>query len=223
MVEVVVICEGQTEETFVKGVLGEALAASNIFLTPRLIPTSSGQRGGALNHDRVIRMVRATLMERANTYVTTFFDLYGLDTSFAGVAESRGIDPSERALNVERQFRQQVIDATRCRAERFFPHIQPHEFEALLFSNVQELCASEQDWQISLEELHAVCARVTNPEWINDSPQTAPSKRLERLRPRYRKAQHGPDIAARIGIAAILEKCPHFRQWYERLSALPQL
>lgn len=223
MTEVVVICEGQTEETFVKRVLAEPLATNNVFLTPRLIPTSSGQRGGALNLDRVAKFVRATLLQRPDTYVTTFFDLYGLDTSFAGVEESRRMEPSERASHIEQHLSRYVVERTGCRAERFLPHIQPHEFEALLFSNVRVLCATEEDWQAHANEFDALCARVTNPEWINDSRQTAPSKRLERLIPRYRKVQHGADIAERIGLVAMREQCPHFRQWYERLLALPQL
>jgi recombinational DNA repair ATPase RecF len=63
-----------------------------------------------------------------------------------------------------------------------------------------------------MRPLIAARAAVDNPEGINDSPQTAPSKRLEQLRPHYRKTFHGPKAAARIGLDKIREQCPHFSQ-----------
>ncbi|WP_238286208.1 DUF4276 family protein [Caballeronia novacaledonica] len=223
MIEVTIVCEGQTEETFVRAVLQEPLALAGVFVSARLINTSSSQRGGALNLDRVSRFIRDTLMQRADTYVSTFFDLYGLDASFGGVLQSRGQEPSKRATQVERELHEHIVGLAACRAERFVPHIQPHEFEALLFSDIDQLCSSEPEWLAHHEEFAVACAQAGGPEWINDSPYTAPSKRLDRLSPRYRKTQHGPDIALRIGLATICEQCPHFGQWYDRLLALPPL
>ena len=46
MIEVIVVCEGQTEETFVNRILGPSLWSRNIFLQPRLIRTSRYSKGG---------------------------------------------------------------------------------------------------------------------------------------------------------------------------------
>ncbi len=72
MIEVVVVGEGQTEETFIRDVLAPRMAGQSVFLRPRLIGTSMHGRGGALSRDRVLRYLRNTLRERANVYVTTF-------------------------------------------------------------------------------------------------------------------------------------------------------
>lgn len=60
------------------------------------------------------------------------------------------------------------------------------------------------------------------PEAIDDSPQLAPSKRIEALmcRPRYQKRLMGPQAAQRIGLAAIRDECPHFGDWLGRLERL---
>jgi hypothetical protein len=221
MVNLVVIGEGQSEETFVRTVLAPALGFNGVYATARLIPTSKNQRGGALNLERVRNFIRNTLKERNDTYVTTFFDLYGLDQSFRGVAESRGRSPAERATHVEVLLHEDIMSGVPARPERFFAHVQPHEFETLLFSDVNQLCTGELEWHVQRADLAAVRRGVENPEWINDSPETAPSKHLGRLRPRYRKVSHGPVAAARIGLDKIREQCPHFRQWYDWIVALP--
>ena len=223
MVELIVVGEGQTEETFVRDVLAPALAANRIYASPRLINTSREQRGGALSLERVRRFIGHTLRQRSDTYVTTLIDLYGLDTTFRGVTESKGQLPAARAAYIEQLLHEDVIAFAQCRAERFIPHVQPHEFESLLFSDIPRLCDVEPGWHEQSAPLIAARAAVDNPEWINDSPQTAPSKRLEQLHPRYRKVRHGPVAAARIGLDRIREQCPHFRQWYDRIVALPAL
>ncbi|MFM0673839.1 DUF4276 family protein [Paraburkholderia sediminicola] len=223
MVELIVVGEGQTEETFVRDVLAPALSASHVYASARLVNTSREQRGGALSLERVRKFIGHTLRQRADTYVTTLIDLYGLDQSFRGVKESKGLAPAARAAHIESQLHEDVVAFADCRPERFIPHVQPHEFESLLFSDVTRLCAVEPGWHEQSGPLIAARAAVADPEWINDSPQTAPSKRLERLQPRYRKVRHGPVAAARIGLDRIREQCPHFRQWYDRIVTLPAL
>ena len=224
MVALIVVGQGQTEETFVRSVLAPALARLGIFAEPRLIKTSSTASGGALNLARVRQHLMSTLAQRANTYVSTFFALYRLDTPFQGVRERHGRSPAERASQIEALLADEVVAAAQCRRERFIPHIQPHEFEAILFSNVERCSETEAEWMRHQEELSAVQARFATPEHINDSPETAPSKLLARiLKPRYRKTLHGPDLANRIGLDEICEKCPHFRQWFDRIRALEPL
>ena len=69
MREVVVVCEGQTEEVFVNQILAPVLGEGNVFLSPRLISTSRHSKGGALKAQRVLRFLRNTLRERRNTWM----------------------------------------------------------------------------------------------------------------------------------------------------------
>ena len=68
----------------------------------------------------------------------------------------------------------------------------------------------------------AIRGAFATPEHINNSPQTAPSKRILALVPHYKKTVDGPLIAEDIGLDAIRAQCPHFNNWIERLLALPR-
>ncbi|CAN7164583.1 MULTISPECIES: DUF4276 family protein [unclassified Caballeronia] len=217
MTRLFIIGEGPTEEAFVKAVLAPVLRLSNIHAKALLIETSRGHRGGGLNLERTTRAVRNALQQYDDAYVSTMFDLYALHKTFPGVTDSVGLQASNRAARIEHLLHADIVARVGCRPERFIPHIQPHEFESLLFSDIGKLCDAEPEWDKHRAALSKVRADVANPEWINDSPHTAPSKRLEILRPRYRKTTHGPASAVRITLDKIREQCPHFRQWFERL------
>ena len=58
------------------------------------------------------------------------------------------------------------------------------------------------------------------PEDINDGRETAPSKRILAAYPSYRKPLQGTVAARAVGIDKMLEECPHFCKWIERLKAL---
>lgn len=225
MIEVIVVGEGQTEETFVRDVLAPRLSDREISLQPRLIKTSPGGRGGALSKQRVLGFLRNTLRERGRTYVTTFFDLYGLRPDFPGIDEARHKkDPREKSEVVERILADAVVEASGCRAERFLPYIQPHEFEALLFSDVVAFGAVKSEWRRFVGELQRVRDDTETPEHINDGPDTHPSARLTKLLyPRYAKPLHGSRVAATIGLDRIRAECRHFDGWLSGLESLRPL
>lgn len=60
-----------------------------------------------------------------------------------------------------------------------------------------------------------------NPEDINNHSNTPPSKRLMKLLEdngeTYDKVTEGNLIAEDVGIAKMLEKCPRFKAWIEKL------
>ena len=99
--------------------------------------------------------------------------------------------------------------------EHFIPYIQLHEFEALLFSS--DASFGDLFSEKEAKELSKVVAQYPNPEEINTTPEGAPSKRLQAIVSDYRKTVHGDLIAEAIGIETILERCPRFRAWVERL------
>jgi len=222
MINLIVVGEGQTEESFSRDVLGPELVDRELFVYPRLIRTSTYGRGGALSWNRVRLFLRNTLRERADTYVTTFFDLYQLDRAFPGWEETTALlNPLDRATEIERHFHTAVVAEARCREERFIPHIQPYEFEALIFADVEALGQVESRWLANLEELRRARAAVQSPEHINDGQTTHPSARLSTtLRPAYQKVLHGVAITKRIGIARIREECLHFGTWLTRIESL---
>lgn len=225
MIEVLVVGEGQTEETFVRDVLAPEFEALDISLQPRLIETSPGAKGGALTAGRLMKYLRNTLRERGDTYVTTLFDLYGLRNDVPGVDISRTeTDPLRRCLRIEEALNDAAVELSGCRADRFFSHVQPYEFEALLFSDVSRFGEAHGDWRPYVRALEQARAAADTPEHINDGPETHPSARLkDLLKPQYDKVLYGSGIATLIGLPRIRSECRHFHEWLAKIESLQPL
>ena len=225
MKKIIIACEGQTEEAFVKRLLYYELLPKEVIAEPRLIPTSPRGKGGALTRQRVLRFLRNTLREQKNTYVTTFFDLFALPKDFPGLKDiSATTNPLDRATIIESAFRNVVVSEVRCRSERFFPHIQPYEFEALLFSDTSGFAEAEPAWEAFVGKLLSIRESSKSPEYINDGNNSHPSARLrDLLRPRYNKVIHGTKVSAEIGIRCMRSECQHFDGWLKRIENLPEL
>ena len=59
------------------------------------------------------------------------------------------------------------------------------------------------------------------PEEINDSPQTAPSKRIKSLIASYEKPLMGTLGALEIGLLKIRKECKLFDAWLSNLESIP--
>ena len=225
MKRVCIVCEGQTEETFVRDVLAPAFYHFDLNLIPEMVETSPGHKGGALKYDRVKRHLRNTLRQSSAPVVTTLFDLYRLDSDFPSFAASQAQPDLSRRLNVLKQaLHADVVAEAGCQPERFIPYIQPYEFEALLFSDVPTLTRIEPGWQSATAALAAARAVAESPEHINDRPETKPAAHLERElnNPSYRKRRHGPIAAQKIGLAKIEAECAFFAAWLAQIRELAQ-
>lgn len=223
MRRVCVVCEGQTEEEFILQLLAPAFYNLGLNLVPEMIGTSPGHKGGALSYDRVKRHLRNTLRQNSAPVVTTLFDLYRLDSSFPGFDASimqpdlsRRLDLLKQALGAE------IVAEAGCQPGRFIPYFQPHEFEALLFSDVPALVRVEPAWPVAENALTAACAAAESPEHINGGVDTNPAAHLERAlkNPSYRKRRHGPIAAQKIGLGKIEAECRFFAAWLAQIRAL---
>jgi len=102
-------------------------------------------------------------------------------------------------------------------SDRFIPYVMMHEFEAMLFSDCEGFGRGIGREDL-VQSLQAIRDQFASPEEIDDSPDTAPSKRIEHLMPDYQKPLMGNLAALEIGIHAIRRECPHFEKWLERLE-----
>lgn len=223
MKRVCVVCEGQTEETFVRDVLAPAFSPMGIFLIGETIETSVGHKGGALSYERVRKHLRNTLNQKSAPIVTTLFDLYRLDTNFPEYAAAQQATTLDRKLSIlTSAMHTDLIELTKCNAARFIPYVQPYEFEALLFSDVDGLTGIDPAWAHANAALRAVREKAISPEHINDRPETKPAAHLERelACPSYRKQRHGPIAATAIGLAKIEQECHFFAGWIKQLRSL---
>ena len=222
MVEVTIFAEGQTEEQFIKHIIAPVLRPNQVFVKAQLLETSRGHAGGAVSFERLKFNASNTLKQNKNVVLSTFLDLYGLDTAFpAFEASQQKTDIYSRTTCLEDALRDVIVQQVGCRPERFIPHIQPYEFEGLLFSDVAALCEIEPEWSQYHSQLVTIRNAFDTPEHINGSYETKPSLRLEKLlKPKYNKPRHGSQGTARISLPVIEQHCPHFHQWMEKLRAL---
>ncbi|MBR9856365.1 MAG: DUF4276 family protein [Gammaproteobacteria bacterium] len=212
MIRVNVFVEGQTEETFVRDLLLPYFANQGIYLNAILAQTSTGHRGGIVSYGKVKHQVTRLCRQDKGAFVTTLIDYYGLPTDFPGL-DSQEPDARLRISALEAAFAADINESN------FIPNFLLHEFEALLFCEPKKF-ADWLDDDAPVVRLEAIKASFDSPELINNSPQTAPSKRILALVPEYRKTLHGPLIAEDIGLDTIRAQCPHFNDWIERLQAL---
>lgn len=194
MVRIGVSVEGPTEERFIQIVLAPYLLQHDIFLTPISI-------SGNVSVDRVASELKK--LSNSFDYITTFYDFYGFKKKDIGETKS----------SLEHRIKDAVPEGVQ---RKLIPYIQMYEFEGILFS-----CAAGMARGLNDSGASSWCSDVlsefgNNPEAINNSPQTAPSKRLE-ANTNYRKTTHGPNIAREIGIEVIREKCTGFDQWLRSL------
>ena len=178
-----------------------------------------------VSFDRLRFNARNTLRQNANSMLSTFLDLYALDSDFPKYDEAKRMgNVYGRVQHLETALHEAIVAHVGCRPDRFLPHIQPYEYEGLLFSDVVTLSTIEPTWQTSLKSLSKVRNSVETPEHINDGYDTKPSKRLEDLlHPKYQKTTHGPRAAERITLSVIESECAHFKGWMDALRGLATL
>jgi len=214
-----ILVEGQTEETFVRDVLGPHFLSSELALQAIVVSTkrvkAGGKfKGGVTSYEQVRREIRILLRDGAVAAVTTMFDFYGLPEDFPGKSTlPRQGSCYERVAYLEEAFRKDID------TQRFLPYLSLHEFEALLLVSPEEI-GSALPGQPSLGSLATELRSFASPEEVDDGPETHPSARIRRSIRSYQKSLHGPIVAARIGLVAIRQRCPHFNEWLKSLEAL---
>lgn len=215
--------EGHTEREFANTVLKPHLAQFSVGLSTRILVTNRklNQRGGLLNfatlYNDLTRLMRQDSQPDAR--FTTMIDLYGLPNEFPGWTEAQQKHQSIARITVLETALQATFND-----HRFIPHIQLHEFETLLYCDLSQLATRLGDADRPLAALAQEVAHLT-PEEINEGEMTAPSKRIIKHVPVYKRAKVrvGPAAAAAIGLSTLREKCPHFNLWLSKLEGLAEL
>lgn len=211
MVRIAISVEGPTEREFVQLVLAPYLSDKGINLTPIVVCTKrecSGKKhvGGDIRIQKVKEEVQKLLP--CFDYVTTFYDFYGFNQNIAD-----NVNDLEKIL----------FDM--MNNHNFIPYVQKYEFESLVFCNPtfisEELCNPAV--KIKVKQIINSCGGIEN---INNSRETAPSKRLIKLFDEYdstyAKVYHGPLILEETGIDRIRGLCPRFNEWIERIISLTE-
>ncbi|NVK52692.1 MAG: DUF4276 family protein [Flavobacteriaceae bacterium] len=208
MKRLVFIVEGDTEIILVQNLIVPYLVnlgfQNSMHAQTIITNRKQHKKGGVVGYEKFKNEVTRTLAQ-GNVIITTLIDFFRLPNNFPGYTEnSLQIDQIESAVLQDFQNNSD-----------FIPYIQRHELEALMFSNRSgfELVIDEDE---KLQEIDSILSEYNNPEDINNHPDTAPSKRLERIF-NYDKTGDGELIFEMIGIENIIEKCPRFSEWLSKI------
>jgi hypothetical protein len=216
MTRLYLLVEGQTEEAFVRELLSPYYNRSGLYLTPIIVSTSPGYKGGVVSYAKIKPQISRLCRQDSTAHVSTLFDLYALPSDFPGKIDHtyphQG-SGTQKAKYLERELANDINESN------FIPHLLVHEYEALLFAQPEKFNEWTDDTRV-VAHLNSIAEKHTTPEDINGSQLTAPSKRLLKVMPNYKKTFHGPLIACAIGLDVIRQTCPHFNSWLKKLDAL---
>ncbi|KAF1083681.1 MAG: hypothetical protein GQF41_0459 [Candidatus Rifleibacterium amylolyticum] len=190
------------------------------FAAPTVL-AKPGQKGGDVKFARAVKDI-GNYLKQADVYVTTFVDYYGLNKDWPGMAAAKSKkEPAQIADALNEATKTAIMQeyGELNAAKRFIPYVAVHEYEALLFSSPDILA---KELKVRESDILKIINECGEPEKINDSVQTAPSKRIISLCKKYEnmKTITGVAVAKAIGIEKMREKCPIFSRWLTSLENL---
>lgn len=231
MIPLCIQTEGPTELGFCKKVLApHLLRHSGIEVRPRSVYTGRARgegrarRGGVTKYARAKKDLLQWMKECRDGYFTTMLDWYGLPGDFPEYARAAALpDCYEQVRTMEEALKRDICgSAGNFNPDRFIPYIQLHEFEALVLVRPAGLgfFFSDEEESAAIRKLEADVAAFESPERIDKGPDTAPSKRLQKAFPAYRKVEMGVAITEAIGLEMLRGKCRHFDAWLKALESI---
>ncbi|MEM6844761.1 MAG: DUF4276 family protein [Bacteroidota bacterium] len=208
MKRLVFIVEGDTEISLVEKLLVPHLVSlgfQNAMHAQTIITNRKQHKKGGVTSYGLFRNEVERTLAQGNVIVTTLIDFFRLPTDFPSFTTD-----STRIEQIEQAIRDDFNNHP-----DFIPYVQRHELEALMFSDRSgfELVIDDDD---KLEQIDKISERYPNPEDINNNPENAPSKRLQKIF-NYDKTGDGELILEIVGINSILEKCPRFTEWLNKI------
>jgi hypothetical protein len=200
---------GPAEETVAREVIDPYFQSPDVYVSLSIFTTKrpadgASHKGGLSTWGKLATEIRRLLRDPSITVLTTLLDYYGLPADVPGMATRPPGSPRDRVTHVERAMAEAIGDP------RFLPHLVLHEIEAWvllghealgdLTGNAPLACAAQ-----------AIVADAQGAEFVNDGVDTAPSKRLLRLYPRYRKTSYVGDSGRSCCTAGSVPRGPRGR------------
>jgi len=151
-------------------------------------------------------------------------DYYGLGQGFPGTPLPANLGNIQKVERIECAIKDDICDRIPDLSPdvRLIPYLSLHEYEGLLFSDPDALAQALNQPNLA-HRFRQIRNDFPTPEDIDDSPETAPSKRVIAIYSAYRKVIEGTLAARAVGIERMRQECEPFRHWLERIEALPAL
>lgn len=228
MTRILVHVEGQTEEEFVNSVLAPHLYENGFTaVSARLIGRSRARkkRGGTCPWEPAHTEIARHLSNDTGAFGTTLVDYYalpaGAPNGWPGRDGCDGLSVTEKAAHIQASLKQDFeARYGAALANRFIPFVAMYEFEGLLFSE-PTLMARGMGESDKADQFQQIRDMFETPEHINDSPQTAPSKRIQGLVSGYNKVLHGNVAALEVTLERMRQECPVFSGWLRNMECIP--
>lgn len=217
MKRLVIIAEGDAEESFVNNILSLHFTSLGLYNNIQCFKIKKSN-GGISKYSDVKKDIINTLYEN-DVIVSTMLDFYRLPSSFPGKQDGLTLPTHLHQVElIEERLKEDIEITQQCTFNNLIPYIQLHEFEALIFSSINGVDALFEPSEFKRKDMIQVIQDFPNPEDINDQPNTAPSVRLMKLIPGYEKVLYGIEILQQHGMPTLLARCPHFRDWVNKLE-----
>jgi len=217
MSHIFLIVEGVAEEMFYKSVFAEHFKRTHTFEVT-VMPTkknghSRKEKGGMITYDLCLTNLKRYLHSTGHCdKVYLIYDYYGLHNSFLDNYEG------DNSLNSKLKYIISRLEKS-VNDPKFKFILQVHEFEAFLFSMPEEIAAHFGKSRL-IDRFKVILTNFNgDPELINNSSTTAPSKRIIAIIPEYAygKISDGVVISGKIGIQNIMNKCKRFKEFCDNL------
>ncbi|WP_339815340.1 DUF4276 family protein [uncultured Imperialibacter sp.] len=221
MKTIFIVVEGETEERFLRKVAYDHFIVNGIHIEAQqwLTNRKLGTQGGGGNFDKIenhIKRLASRYQANSDVFISTMIDLYAFpkqgntiyDEEIKPISNAR-----EKVLLLERKF------SDRIAFRNFIPYIQLHEYESLIMSKPDSLLSFFTDKTKEIENLTIEVSKMS-PEDINETPEGAPSKRIIKHIPLYKRQKTTAGVAATadIGLPFLRQRCPHFDDWITKLE-----
>ena len=221
MKRLVIIVEGDAEESFINNVLSPYFNSIGIYNYIQCYKIKHSN-GGLSKYSHLKKDIVNTLYEN-DVVVSTLVDFYRIPSDFPGYNESLSYEKHSDQVNYLESKIKEDIELTQNRVfENLVPYIQLHEFETFIFSDIMGVDALFDQSEYDRREFINITRQYENPEDINNGVNTAPSVRLKKIIKGYDKVLFGIEIIQNLGVDLIREKCPRFNSWIQNLIDILQ-
>ncbi len=228
------LVEGYSEKNFIHRMVAPHLSGLGIDITAPMVMTSFNRKAGKKHKgggqsftpwSKDLGNLWRQHGGRAGTHFTTMVDLFRIPSDFPGVSTVPGHLPFRMKvahLEKELAFHAGHLGIA---TGRFTPYIAAHEFETMAFADLDALGTLFLDKQPQIERLKNEVAGIADIESINSTPEGAPSIRIAKYIPVYKKYK-GSDQSGIVNVLEVIElpqirsACRHLNEWLEQLEVL---
>lgn len=225
-IQIAIVAEGPTEQQFILNHLtpylhdmsGGRIKVQAITVKTGRAANGKVYSGGGSWYSKsgqgYDQLIRGLLSQPQLSLVSTMIDYYGFPQDFIKRAGLKNPELRE----IESQMRN--LHKKEAQSGKWLPFVVKHEFETLVIAAALH-GPSNVFSNSDVREMHRWAKKAHGVEEINNSPHTAPSKRIIKLKAgstvKYRKIEDSAEIFERARLEDVMSECPHFKTWVQSL------